>query len=54
MRTVLFSVLTILFLILTSSLSLAVNKEVTLAWDQDGVDLAGFKLHYGTTTGSYS
>lgn len=32
----------------------AVQKQVTLAWDHDGVDLAGFKLYWGSATGNYS
>jgi len=51
MRKAIFSVLTILLFILTSQFVYAVQKEVDLAWDHDGVDLAGFKIYYGPTSG---
>jgi hypothetical protein len=44
----------ILFILLVATPALAVNKEITLAWDHDGVDLAGFKIYYGNESGSYS
>lgn len=46
-------VLVCLFLLLTSQ-AFGVSREVTLGWDHDSVDLAGFKLYYGTSTGVYS
>ena len=46
--------MTILLFLLTSQFAFAVSKQVTLAWDHDGVDLAGFKIHHGSTSGSYS
>jgi hypothetical protein len=49
-----FSVLVVLTLLLVSSISFAADKTITLAWDHDGADLAGFKVHYGNTTGEYS
>ena len=45
--------LSILLLIFTSQFTLAVDKQVTLAWDHDGVDLAGFNILHGPTSGSY-
>ena len=45
-------VLVCLFLLLTSQ-SFGVSKEITLAWDHDKVDLAGFKIYYGTSAGVY-
>lgn len=41
-------------LLVSSSIALAVDKEITLAWNHDGVDLAGFKLHYGTVSSTYA
>ena len=41
-------------LLLGVSPAFAVDKEVTLAWDHDGVDLAGFKIYYGTETAVYT
>ena len=41
-------------LLLAVSPAFAVDKEVTLAWDHDGVDLAGFKIYYGTETTTYT
>jgi hypothetical protein len=49
----LFSFILVLTLLLVSSISFAVDRQVTLAWDHDGVDLAGFNIHYGSSTGSY-
>jgi hypothetical protein len=40
--------------LLFGSLAFAVNKEITLSWQHDGADLAGFKLHYGTVSGTYT
>lgn len=47
------SALVVVFLICVSP-AFAVDKEVTLAWNHDGVDLAGFKLHYGTASEVYT
>jgi hypothetical protein len=53
MRKVFLAVFTILFFILTSQFTYAIQKEVTLAWDHDGADLTGFKIYYGPTSGNY-
>lgn len=39
---------------LVATPSFAANRDITLAWDHDGVDLAGFKIYYGTSAGAYS
>ena len=49
----LISLVAISFL-LFGSLAFAVDKEVTLSWNHDGADLAGFKLHHGTVSGTYT
>jgi hypothetical protein len=54
MRKAFFYLLTILFFILTSQFAFAVDKQVTLAWDHDGVDLTGFKIYWGLASGNYS
>ena len=54
MRKAVFVLLTILLFLFTSQFTYAVDKQVTLAWDHDGVDLAGFKIYHGPTSGSYS
>jgi len=41
-------------LLLGVSSAFAVDKEITIAWDHDGVDLAGFKIYYGTETATYT
>ena len=30
------------------------NETVTLAWDRAGEPVAGYKVHYGTTSGVYN
>jgi hypothetical protein len=47
-------VLFFLSLLLVVTSASAVNKEITLAWDHDRGDLAGFKIYYGNESGSYS
>jgi hypothetical protein len=47
------SLLVVAFLVCASS-AYAVEREVTLAWNHDGADLAGFKLHHGTASGVYA
>lgn len=58
MRKAVFTLLTILFFLFTSQFTFAVDKQVTLAWDHDGADLAGFKIYYGpespSNLGSYA
>lgn len=49
-----FIALVALSFLLFGSVAFAVNKEVTLSWQHDGEDLAGFKLHYGTVSGTYT
>jgi hypothetical protein len=46
--------LTIISFLFIGSSSFAVDKQITLAWDHDGVDLAGFKIHYGTESDTYT
>lgn len=50
----LLSLLMILFFVFLGSQAFAVDKQVTLAWDHDGVDLTGFKIYWGSATGNYS
>jgi hypothetical protein len=40
--------------LLVATPSFAVSRDITLAWDHDKTDLAGFKIYYGTSTGVYS
>jgi len=49
-----FSVVLLILLLLFASQAFGVSKEITLAWDHDGVDLTGFKIFYGTSAGVYS
>ena len=54
MKKVFCFVLSILVLILTSTIVYAFNDTITFGWSHDNPrDLAGFKLHYSTTSGSY-
>lgn len=39
--------------LLVATPSFAVNRDITLAWDHDKSDLAGFKIYYGTSAGVY-
>jgi hypothetical protein len=50
----LLAVLFIYVFLFTGSYSFAVDRELTLAWDHDGVDLAGFKVYYGNEAGNYT
>lgn len=43
-----------IILLLAISPAWAVQKTITLAWDHDGVDLAGFKIYYGPSAGNYT
>ena len=48
-------VLSCLVVLFTSSFVYAVDKHLTFSWQYyNPADVAGFQLHWGTTTGSYS
>lgn len=40
--------------LLFGSIAYAVDKEITVSWQHDGADLAGFKLHHGVVSGTYT
>ena len=46
--------LLLILIFMGAGLAFGVDKEITLGWDHDGADLAGFKLFYGTVAGTYS